>query len=80
MEIALLSNNGHLREIYFYKYIVSENLTCTNIYDKQSWCFNELSGKSNFLFEIELDEEQFFPKEINEEIIKLFWCGNYTCD
>ena len=80
MEIALLSNNGHLREIYFYKYIVSENLTCTNIYDKQSWCFNELSGKSNFLFEIELDEEQFFPKEINEKIIKLFSFGNYTCD
>lgn len=80
MEIALLSSNGHLREIYFYKYRVSNNLTCNNIYDQLSWCHDEKTEASKFLYEIKLDEEKFFPKEINEKIIKLFSFGNYTCD
>ena len=80
MEIALLSINGHLREIYFYNYRISNNLTCNNIYDQLSWCHDEKTVSSKFLYEIKLDDEKFFPKEINEKIVRLFSFGNYTCD
>ena len=80
MKIALLSTNGHLREIYFYNYRVSNNLTCNNIYDQLSWCYDEKTEAHKYLYEIKLDEEKFFPKEINEKIIRLFSFGNYTCD
>ena len=80
MEIALLSTNGHLREIYFYKYRVSNNLVCNNIYDQLSWCYDDKTESHKYLYEIKLDEEKFFPKEINEKIVKLFSFGNYTCD
>ena len=75
IQIALLSSNGHLREIYFSKYRVSKNLICNNIYDKLSWCYDENIKSYKYLYEIELDEEKFFPKEINEKIIKLFSFG-----
>ena len=77
IKIALSSNRKSLRDMYVEYFRISSNVTCNDLYNPFSWCYNEDEQKGYYVWEMSLDSEAFFPKEINEKIVKLFSPSNY---
>ena len=77
IEIELSSTRGNLTGIYFNHFRVSSILTCYNLHNGLSWCYNENEQKGYYVWEMNLDSEDFFPKEINEKIVNLFSPNKY---
>ena len=77
INVALSSSRGTLRVIYFNGFKVSDNLRCSDLYDGLSGCYDDKEAKIYYLFQVNLDEKQFFSKEINEKIVKMFSVSDY---
>lgn len=77
IKISISSNRKSLREIYIESFRISSNITCNDLYNPFNWCYNEDEQKNYYVWEMNLDSEEFFPKEVNEKIVKLFSPSNY---
>lgn len=72
VHLSISTANGNIKSIHFYGFIISEFIVCENLYDGLSGCYDNNNARNYYLYALNLDEEKFFPKEINEKIIKLF--------
>lgn len=77
IKIALSSNRKSLRDMYVEYFRISSNVTCNDLYNPFNWCYNETEQKNYYVWEMKLNSEEFFPKEINAKIINLFSPSNY---
>jgi hypothetical protein len=80
IEMTLSSDRKILKEIYINSFRISNNVTCSDLYNPFSWCYNEEEQMNYYVWEMNLDSENFFPKDINEKIVKLFSSSIYVYD
>lgn len=78
IKVGISSIRGNNIKMYFMGFILSDSLICNNIDNSLSWCYKMDQGKNYYLYELDINREDYFPKEINEKIINLFSLSNYN--
>jgi len=75
--ISISTYSGNFRFMYFDGFKINESLTCRDLYYGLASCYNKETQTFNLLYQLNLDNENFFPQEIHDKIINLFSPSEY---